>query len=404
MTRPRRRVLIIVENLPAERDSRVRRESQALVQVGYQVTVISPRATGVDVPPELEGVRLLHYPPPPQWRGKLGFAYEFAYSWVVIAALTVRAAVTGGFDVIQACNPPETLFALAVPFKLLGKAFVFDHHDLSPEHYEVQFGRRDLLHRALLALERATFATADHVIATNESARSVALGRGGKLPHDVTVVRNGPPLGLLGRPRPRPELKHGRRFLACWVGVMRGFDDGVDLALRAIHHLVYDRGRRDCHTVFVGDGEMLAPMRLLADELDLEEFVTFAGWLPLEEVFEHLATADVALQSNPKNVRTDTATAIKTVEYMAFGLPVVAFDLRETRVSAGDAAVYAESNDVASFARLLDELLDDPERREVMGAEGLRRVVDELAWDHQEKRYVAVFDDLVRRRCAGSST
>jgi len=389
-------VLIVVENLPAERDSRVRQESQALVKAGYDVTVISPGGTGRGVPPELEGVRLLHYPPPPQWRSKLGFAYEFAYSWVAIGALTVRAAVTGGFDVIQACNPPETLFALALPFKLLGKAFVFDHHDLSPEYYEVQFGRRDFLHRVLLALEWATFATADHVIATNESARSVALRRGGKEPCEVTVVRNGPPLGLVGRARPRPELKHGRRFLASWVGVMRGFDDGVDLALRALDRLVHDLGRRDCHTVFVGDGEMLAPMRLLARELDLEELVTFTGWLTMEEVFECLATADIALQSNPKNARTDTATAIKTVEYMAFGLPVVAFDLKETRVSAGDAAVYAEPNDVTSFARLLDELLDDPERREVMGAEGCRRVAEKLAWDHQEKRYVSVFDNLLR--------
>lgn len=374
---------------------RVRRECRALVEAGYAVSVICPRGEETVIGEMLDGVRVHSYPPPPSGSTALAFLWEFLYSWTAAAVLMVRTALVDPFDVLQACNPPDTYFALAAPAKLIGKPFVFDHHDLSPELYVARFGRRGLIWSVLLLLERATFLTADHVIATNDSFRRVALTRGGKDDVVVTVVRNGPLLEEVC-PRPsRPELKMSRPFLCCWVGVMGSVDDGVDIALHAVRHLVRSVGRHDCHFAFIGDGEAFDDMQALASELGVDEFVTFTGWLSREEVFEYLSTADLALQPDPKSARTDVSTASKTIEYMAFALPVVAFDVDETRRSAGQAAAYAKDNDPVELAELIVQLLDDPARRSVMGIDGRRRVETELAWDHQKMKYVEVFDRLL---------
>lgn len=387
------RALIILENLPLERDARVRRECLALLEAGYGVSVICPEGSGAPLEGALAQVKLHRYRPAPSKGSRLGFAYEFSYSWVTTLVLTLKALAGEGFDVIQACNPPDTYFALALPFKLAGKPFIFDHHDLAPELYAIRFGRdRGMVMTVLKLLERATIRCADHVISTNDSFRQVAIGRGKKPTNAVTVVRNGPDLSEVRGGHPIPELKRGRRFLCCWVGVIGAVDDGVDLALRAIQLLVEDQGRRDCQFTFVGDGEAASQMQALVEELGIGEFVTFTGWLDRAGVFAHLATADVGLQPDPKNSRTDAATAIKTMEYMAFGLPIVAFDVHETRVSADGAALYARPNEVTSYAELIGTLLDNPEQRAAMGHLGRQRVEHELAWDHQKDAYVKVFD------------
>lgn len=392
------RVLIVLENLPIERDLRVRRECQALVEAGYGVSVICPVGPGGDAMEELAPVVMHRYPAPPEITTKWGFFYEFAYSWAWTARLAVKAMSKEGFDILQACNPPDGYFALALPFKLLGKPFVFDHHDLSPELYAIRFGREHgVLWSLLRLLERASFLTANHVISTNQSFRDVALTRGRKHPEAVTVVRNGPELGRLRGTTPRPELKRGREFLCCWVGIMGAVDDGVDLALHAVSHIVHTRGRRDCQFAFLGDGEAFEEVRKLAERMKLGPVVTFTGWVPADVVGAYLATADIGIQPDPKNARTDLATATKTMEYMAHGLPVVAFDVHETRVSAAEAAVYAEPNDPIALGEAIISLLDDPHRRARMGRLGRDRVEQELAWDHQKRRYVSVFDRMSNR-------
>lgn len=391
----RPRVLIIVENQSVPRDRRVWRECRALVQAGYGVSVVCPNQPGLPWQEVREGVHLHRFPAPPVVRGAVGFVFEYAYAWVMTALLTVRVALREGFDVIQACNPPETYFALALPFKRLGKRFVFDHHDLSPEMYMVRFDRSDgLILRLLYALERATFRSADHVISTNESFRRVAIDRGGKRPEDVTVVRNGPDLATMRRRAARPELKGGKRYLCAWLGMV-GPSTGVDLALRAFHHLVYEVGRRDCALTILGAGESLDEFQALARELKLDEWVSFPGWAEDDVWFDYLSTADIGLQPNPKDPKNDRSTALKTMEYMAFEVPVVAFDLTETRASAGDAAVYARPNDVVEYALAIDALLDDPERRAAMGALGRQRVEAGLSWDAQRKAYLGVYERLV---------
>jgi glycosyltransferase involved in cell wall biosynthesis len=390
----RPRILIILENESVPGDRRVWDQCLALAEAGYGVSVVCRRYPGEAACERRAGVVIRRYAEPPPARGLLGFAWEFAYSWLRTAALSVKVLASDGFDAIQACNPPDTYFALAAPYKLLGKPFVFDHHDLSPELYVGRFGEGGLPLRGLRLLERATFRTADHVIATNDTYRQIALDRGGKRPEQVTVVRNGPDLRRMRRGAPRPELKRGRSFLCCYVGVMEP-QDGVDIALRAAHHLVHSLGRRDCHFAFLGDGHSLPDLERLAHELDLDEWVTFTGWAQDDQLVDYLSTADVGLQPDPKDPHTDVSTMVKTVEYMGFELPVVAFDLAETRASAAEAAVYATPNEVDEFARLVAELLDDPARRAEMGAVGGRRVRERLAWDHQKLAYIGVWERLL---------
>jgi glycosyltransferase involved in cell wall biosynthesis len=393
--RSSRRVLIIVQNLPVPLDRRVWLECQALTAAGYGVSVICPMGPGDAAFEDLDGVRIHRYPPPPQAEDASGYVREFAYCWFQTARLAFREYRQAGFGVIQACNPPDTYFALAALFRPLGVRFVFDHHDLCPEVYTARFGRAGgLLHRGLLLLERLTFRLADRVISTNDSYREVAIGRGRRTPEEVTVVRSGPDLERLRRRAPEPVLKAGKPFLCAYLGVM-GPQDGVDTVLEAAFVIVHEMGRRDCHFVMMGFGDCFEELRAQARRDGLDGWVTFTGRADDETLTRYLSTADIGLSPDPKNAFNDVSTMNKTVEYMAFGLPVVAFDLKETRVSAGDAAAYAPDGDVAAYAKAIVSLLDDPARREAMGAAGRERVVDSLAWEHQAPKYVAVYRELL---------
>lgn len=390
----RGRVLIIVQNLPVPFDRRVWLEACALRDAGFQVSVVCPKGPGDPSFQVIDGIRIRKYRPPPPTSGALSYAWEFAYCWTRTLFLVIRAAAREGFDVIQACNPPDTYWALAAPFKPFGKRFVFDQHDLCPEVYVSRFpdGSR-AVRRALTLLERATYALADHVVATNESYRETAIARGKVPARRVTVVRTGPNPDRLRKGPPVDSWRHGKRYLCAYLGVM-GPQDGVDLALRAAAAIVRS-GRDDVHFVFVGGGDSYDELVSLADELGIAERVTFTGRVPDETVFEVLSTADVGLSPDPLNPLNDVSTMNKTMEYMAFKLPVVAFDLKETRVSAGQAAVYAPPNDTDAFAEAILDLLDDPERRAEMGRQGRERVERELAWRHQAPRYLSVYESLV---------
>jgi glycosyltransferase involved in cell wall biosynthesis len=293
----------------------------------------------------LEEVALYRYPAPPEASGTIGFFYEFAYSWVRTLVLSLKVLRREGFDVIQACNPPDTFFALAWLYKPLKKRFVYDQHDLAPETYESRF---DQPSRALLwglrLLERLTYRTADRVIATNASYREVALARGGKAPEDVVVVRNGPDPQRMRRGASRPELRDGRRYLCCYLGMM-GPQDGVDLLVRAVDVLVHEMGRQDVSFALLGEGDSHEQVRQLVHELDLEDCVTMPGFVVDDQLRAYLSTADVGLCPEPRNPLNEVSTLVKVMEYMAFELPVVAFDLKETRLSAGDAAVYVTPNE-----------------------------------------------------------
>ncbi|WP_138734647.1 glycosyltransferase family 4 protein [Modestobacter excelsi] len=394
-----RHVLVLVENLPVPFDRRVWQESRALTDAGYTVTVICPMGTGAEeADVTLEGVHVLRYPLRPAQGGPFGFVREYAAAMFHTTRLALRVQRAHPVDVVQACNPPDLLFLVALLLRPRGARFVFDHHDLVPELFVSRFaGGGRALYWATRVLERLTFACADGVIATNESYRAVATGRGGVHPSKVTVVRSGPDLSRFLQRPPDPELRRGKRHLAAYLGVM-GPQDGVDYALRALHCLRNDLGRDDVHCIFMGAGDAQQDMIALSEELGLRDMVEFTGRVPDEFVQRCLSTADVCLSPDPKNPLNDVSTMNKVLEYMAMGRPVVSFDLREARVSAGDAAVYAPPDDEAEFAAAIDQLLRDEELRDRMGRRGRQRIETSLSWEHSRRALVEFYDRFFERR------
>jgi glycosyltransferase involved in cell wall biosynthesis len=390
------RVLIIVQNLPVPFDRRVWLECQALTSDGYQVAVVCPKGNGDPAYQVINTVELYKYRPYAPGGSKPSFVMEYVYSFLATAWLTLKARRSGRFGVIQACNPPDIFWPIALALRGLdGTRFVFDHHDLCPELYESRFpdGPR-LPYKLLRALERRTHQTADRVISTNESYRNVAVTRNGKPAGEVTVVRSGPDPERLWRGEAHPGLRRGRRFLAAYIGVM-GPQDGVDIVVRAADIVVHELGRDDIAFTLIGSGDCFDDLVTMRDELGLAGHVEFTGRAPDELVGQIMSTADVGLSPDPKNPLNDVSTMNKTMEYMAFELPVVAFDLRETRVSADDAAVYVTPNDVREYAAAIVALMDDEPTRSRMAKSGRTRVEQDLAWSRQRRAYLGVYRGLV---------
>lgn len=390
-----KKVLMIVENLPVPRDRRVWQEAQALKAAGWTVSVICPAMGAYPQGHEvIDDIHIWRHPLPPEGEGLLGYAREYATALAWEFALAWKVLFKRGFDVIHACNPPETIFAVGGFFKLLlGKRFIFDHHDLSPELYEAKFGRKGAMHRLLLTLERLTFATADVSIATNESFRKVAIVRGGMDPDRVFVVRSGPDVRRLTITPPDPALKQGAKHLIAYVGVMNS-QDGVEYVLEAMRVLVVEQGRGDVRAVLMGDGPMLPELKRMAGELGVAEYVTFTGWANDDVLIPMLNAADVCVSPDPANDFNDSCTMNKILEYMALAKPVVLFDLTEGRRSAGDAALYAADNDAVDLAAKIATLLDDPDLRARMGAVGRARMERELSWEYQVPRLLSAYAAL----------
>jgi glycosyltransferase involved in cell wall biosynthesis len=380
-------------------------ECQALVSAGYRVAVVCPKGSGDPAYQVIDSVELYKYRPYAPGGSKISFIAEYAYSFLATTWGALKARRSGRFAAIQACNPPDIFWPLALAFRALERTrFVFDHHDLCPELFQSRFPSGPKLpYRGLLALERRTHQAADHVIATNDSYREKAMTRGGKRADEVTVVRTGPDLRRLRPGEADPELRRGRRFLVAYIGVM-GPQDGVDIVVRAADIVVRQLGRDDIAFTLIGSGDCFDDLVALRDELGLADHVEFTGRAPDELVMRILSTAHAGLSPDPKNPLNDVSTMNKTMEYMVFGLPVIAFDLRETRVSAGDAAVYVEPNDEQQYAEAIVALLDDEPGRALMGKLARERVEHELAWDHQEGAYLGVYERVLGRAGTGERT
>jgi glycosyltransferase involved in cell wall biosynthesis len=383
------RALIFVENLSVPFDRRVWQECGALHEAGYEVSVVCPQGTSQDLEPYalIDGIEIHRYPLKAATGGWTGYLREYSaalwHSWRLARRL-------GRFDIVHICNPPDLLFLVALPFKLRGAKVIFDQHDLGPELCESRFGRgKDLLYRAVVALERVTYRVADVVIATNGSYRQAAIDRGRKAPERVFVVRSAPDLSRFAGGVPDPALKKGKQHLLCYLGVM-GPQDGVDYALESLAAL-RDLRPDDWHAVLVGGGDCFDHMRALASRLGLDGHVTFTGRIPDAELLAYLSTADVALSPDPHSPLNDVSTMNKVLEYMAVGLPMISFELREARVSAGEAARYVECNDTDAFAAATSALLDDPAEREWRGRVGRQRVAGSLSWDHSKAQLLASY-------------
>jgi glycosyltransferase involved in cell wall biosynthesis len=386
------RVLIIVENVPVPFDRRVWQQASALRDNGHTVSIICPTDAAHPARREaIEGIEIYRYPSPVEADTPMGYFIEYANALLWQFALAWKIHFTRGFDLIQGCNPPDDIFIIGGCFKLLGKRYIFDQHDLCPELFEGKFGRRGFAYRTLLLLERLSFRVADTAMVTNESYRKVAEMRGGKAAHQVYVVRNGPDLERVRLVPVNESLRKGCKFLVGYVGVM-GRHEGIDLLLRSVRYIVHAKGRCDVHFALVGGGTELERMKSYAHELGVAPYVTFTGRVPDREMIEVLSTADVCVNPDIANEFNDKSTMIKIMEYMALGKPIVQFDLIEGKHSAQEASLYARKNDEVDFAEKIIHLIEHPEQRRRMGELGRIRVSRELAWDHQVPKLLAAYE------------
>jgi glycosyltransferase involved in cell wall biosynthesis len=391
-------VLILVQNLPVPFDRRVWQEACALRDAGFDVSVICPSSEQHPaLQEEVDGVHVHRYRPRLEARGLAGYLLEYAVALSAMTILAWRVAARRRIAIIQACNPPDLLFLVALPLVLLrGARFIFDHHDVSPELLMAKgHAPNSRVVRLSRVLERLTFGCAVASIATNESYREVAVTRGGMSRDHVFVVRSGPATGFDPVP-PDPGLKRGRQYLIGYVGVM-GVQEGLDLLLDAAQLVTNRYGRQDVTFALAGGGPEAKRLRVRSEAMGLDEHVYFLGRVPDEELVRLLSTADVCVNPDEVNPMNDISTMNKVVEYMALGRPIVQFDTREGRISAGASSLYPAPNDPASFAEALCRLLDDPELRAKMGALGRKRFEDELAWPQQVTNLIAAYDCALSR-------
>jgi glycosyltransferase involved in cell wall biosynthesis len=392
-----RRVLIIVQNLPVPFDRRVWLEATTLQRAGYEVSVICPKMKGFNESFETtEGIDIYRYAMPLDPKGRIGFIAENLLALIRTFLLTFRVARRGrGFDVIHACNPPETYWTVGLFWRLFGKRFLFDHHDLSPELYRVKFGveSESVLHRMLLWLEKATFRTAAVAIATNDSHKRIAVERGGMDEDRVFVVRSGPDVARFRVYEPDPSWKRGKEHLIAFLGEM-GSQDGIDLLIDALRTLRDGHDRDDFHCVLIGGGTHREALMDQAERIDVADLCTFTGVVSDEDLCRILSSADVGVDPVPRNDWSDKSTMNKIMEYMFFGLPIAAFGLAEARVSAREAADYADEITAEALAATIQGLLSDPERRAQKARYGERRLREVLAWEHSRPPLLEAYETV----------
>jgi glycosyltransferase involved in cell wall biosynthesis len=386
-----KKVLIIVENLPVPFDSRVWKEACSLHKAGYEVIVLCQRGKGYTKGYEvLEGIRIYRHPMPGEGDSPLGYLYEYGSAMFWEFLYTVWIYLRHGFHVIQGCNPPDDIFLIALPFKITGVKYIFDHHDAIPELYLSKYGKMGAFYKAQVWLEKLTFRCSDVVMSTNRSYKELAITRGGLAPEDVFVVRNGPDLNTFKPVPPKAELKYGKPYLIGYVGTM-SIQEGLDILLDVAEY-IKNLGRRDIHFTCVGGGPSLKTLQKMTKDKDLEGMVNFTGRVPDEALLDILSTADVCVNPDKPCQMNDISTMIKIMEYMALGKPIVQFDLKEGRFSAGEASLYSDNNNqVPDFAAKILWLLDHPEERKRMAEFGRGRVAEELAWEHSVQNLLAAY-------------
>jgi glycosyltransferase involved in cell wall biosynthesis len=389
-------VLMLIENGPFPFDRRMRHLAEALHGDGYNVSVICPKGKAHDDRSfeVVDGIKVYRYPVLFDASQRLGYVLEYLWALFCLEALLLLVWIRNGIDIIHCANPPDLLFILAWPLKLLGKKVVYDQHDLCPELYHSKFGRFDGIYRTLLFLEKQSYRTADLVISTNQSYREIALERGRITDERSAVVRNGVDINRFYRKPPKPELKRKFNYMAAYLGVM-GKQDGVERVVHAAYHVVHTFGRRDVCFALIGTGECWNQLRSLSEELKISDEVQFLGYVPDDALLDYLSTADVCLAPDPPDRMNQLSTMTKIMEYMACQRPIVSFDLLETRRSAGDAAIYVEKDDNIMFARALLDLLDDQPRREAMGKVGLDRSTQLVGLDRSRTALLEAYSRLI---------
>jgi glycosyltransferase involved in cell wall biosynthesis len=373
-------------------DFRVWKEARSLRNAGYEVIVLCPKGWGFNKSYEqLDGVHIYRHPTAKEGNSRFDYLFEYSYALFWETLFSWWIFLRHGFHVIQGCNPPDNIFLVALPFKLFGVKYIFDHHDVIPELYFSKYERKGLLYRLQVWLEKATFHCSDVVMSTNNSYRDIAISRGSMREENVFVVRNGVDPKAFKPVPPNPARKNGKKFLVGYVGTM-STQEGLDILIDVAQHLK-NAGRNDVHFTCVGGGPGLASLRQLTREKNLEDTVTFTGRIPEADLLEILSTADVCVNPDKPCPMNSMSTMIKIMEYMALGKPIVQFEGKEGRFSAQDASLYSDGNDrVSDFAEKIVWLLDHPEERARMGEFGRRRIEKDLAWEYSVEKLLAAYE------------
>lgn len=389
------RILMLLENACFPDDNRVLLEAESLIEAGFEVSVICPTGPSKKWVETIGATRVYRYPKPPEISHFLGYVLEYSYSLAALFVISVFVAFRRGFDAVHVHTPPDMTGLIANFYQLFGKQFVFDLHDLSPELYMARRGdeRKNSVYRALRFFERLACGSADRLIATNVTQRDVQVNRCGAKADHCYIVRNGPDVRFLSHVEPRPELRMQGQLVLGYVGVI-GVQDGVDVMVRVVHELKTRYQRDDFIAVIVGGGSALAELKSLAKELGVADMIHFTGMIPITSVPAYIASFDICFTPDPSNPYNDSCTTIKTLEYMALRKPTVCFRTHENQVTADDAALYADKNDVTAFAKLTIQLMDDPDMRQAMGTIARQRIDDGLTWDHQAGNLIALYEDL----------
>jgi glycosyltransferase involved in cell wall biosynthesis len=390
-----RSCVIIVENLPVPFDRRVWQEAQALHRAGWTVSVICP--TNSDFPKTFEvvdDIAIYRHPLPPEGRGGLAYLREYSAALLHELRLLFKVHRERGFSIIQACNPPDIIFLAALPFKLMGKRFIYDQHDVSPELFVVKFGKKGFLYRALMFFERMSYRMADHVITANATFKDIAVSRGGKAPSQVEVVYGVPDRRRIRRVEPEPGLRDGRKFVLGYVGIINE-QDGVDHLVRAVAHLVKVSGFRDFRAVVVGSGPALELSRALARSLEVEDFILFAGYLKGDKLLAYLSAFDIGIIPDPFNEANDLMSMNKVFEYCALGIPTACYPLKETQRLLGDAGVYAPSREPSGLAEACLKLMQDEALRTRSAAAAAKLSAETFVWENEARKYVATYERVL---------
>lgn len=390
-----KKVLIVVENLPVPFDRRVWLEARTLKAAGAVVSVICPTGKGFEKRYEvIEGIHVYRHTLPLDAEGAAGYLAEYGAALFWESFLAWKIFFKHGINVIHGCNPPDLIFLVAIQFKLFGVKYLFDHHDINPELYEAKFDKRGFFWKLMVLFERFTFGLAKVSIATNESYKKIAIERGKMKPENVFVVRSGPDLSKV---KPVPEndkWKNGRKYLVGYVGVM-GQQEGIDLLLESVQHLVKTQNRTDIQFVLVGGGPALSSLKSMSEQLGLTDYVTFTGRAPDLDLFEVLSTADVCVNPDRVNPMNDKSTMNKIMEYMAFSKPIVQFDVTEGKYSALESSLYAAPNDPIDMAAKISDLLSDPEKCKSMGSFGNERVNSQLSWKQSIEPLISAYKKIL---------
>jgi len=389
----KKHILIIVENLPVPFDRRVWQEAESLTKNGYKVSVICPRMK--DFTKHFEIINDIKiYRHPLLYEAKSGVSFLIEYGIVLFYEFyyAIKIYLNDRFDAIHACNPPDDIFFIGLFFRSFGVKFVFDHHDLCLEAFETKFKKKGYYYYILKFLEKGTFKFADYVVATNESYKRVAIGRGKIKSEKVFIVRSAPDKDRFLMIK---KYQKRRKFLVAYLGVM-GKSDGLNYLCKSIDYIINYKKRKDIEFVLIGNGIEKQNVEKFIHDHNLENFVDLPGRIPDDEVAGILSESDVCVNPDEYNIFNDKSTMNKIMEYMYFSKPIVQFNMKEGKYSAKEASLYANKNDFVDFAEKIIQLINKPSLRMKMGKFGKKRLESELNWEKSEKNLLKLYNMVLR--------